>query len=123
MLKILHIAPLNFAGVPYDFCKMHNSCGDYSRIVTLHKNERIFPEDICINLPLPNQNIARLLRKKSISKLEQLEITKAHYFSTKNILTKSYYNLYDKLIKSKIEKTISDYDLNSFEIIDHSATK
>ena len=55
MLKILHIAPLNFAGVPYDFYKMHNAVGDQSRIVTLHKNERIFPEDICLNLPLPNQ--------------------------------------------------------------------
>ena len=71
MRKILHIAPLNFAGVPYDFYKMHKTCGDFSRIVTLHKNERVFPEDICLNLPLTNQSLAKILRKKKIQYLEK----------------------------------------------------
>ena len=86
MLKILHIAPLNFAGVPYDFFKMHNDCGDFSRIVTLHKNERIFPEDICLNLPLPNQNLAKILRKKKIQSLEEQERKTAHNFESKNLV-------------------------------------
>ena len=117
MLKILHIAPLNFAGVPYDFFKMHNACGDYSRIVTLHKNERIFPEDICLNLPLPNQTLAKIIRKKKIKSLEEKERDTAHYFETKNLLDKSYYKFYDSLIEPKIEKTISNYELNNFDII------
>jgi glycosyltransferase involved in cell wall biosynthesis len=74
MLKILHIAPLNFAGVPYDFYKMHNFCGDHSRIITLH-------------------------------------------FESKNNFEKMYYSLYDTIIQPKIEKTISDYSLNDFDII------
>ncbi len=117
MLKILHIAPLNFAGVPYDFYKMHNACGDYSRIITLHKNERIFPEDICLKLPLPNQTIAKYLRKKKVESLESTDRTSAHYFRPKNIFDKTYYMFYDFLIQPKIEKAISDFSLNDFDII------
>ena len=119
MLKILHIAPLNFAGVPYDFYKMHNSCGDFSRIVTLHKNERIFPEDICLNLPLPNQTLAKILRKKKVLSLEEKERDTAHYFNSNNIFEKYYYKIYDSLIAPKIEKAISDYSLNDYDIIQY----
>ncbi len=117
MLKILHIAPLNFAGVPYDFYKMHNAVGDYSRIVTLHKNERVFPEDICLNLPLPNKFIAKKIRLKKVEKLELQNHSTFHYFEPRNSFEKIYYNTYDFLIQPKIEKTISDYSLNDFDII------
>ncbi len=117
MIKILHIAPLNFAGVPFDFYKMHNAVGDYSRIVTLHKNERNFPEDICLNLPLPNQLLAKKIRLKKIKQLEQQNHTTAHFFETRNLFEKIYYNAYDFLIQTKVEKTISDYELNDFDII------
>ena len=108
MLKILHIAPLNFAGVPYDFYNMHNAVGDFSRIVTLHKNERIFPEDICLNLPLPNQTLAKFLRGKKVRSLEEEERDTAHYFESKNLFEKSYYKFYDSFIQSKIENAISN---------------
>lgn len=117
MLKILHIAPLNFAGVPYDFFKMHNAVGDYSRIITLHKNERVFPEDICLNLPLPNKFLAKKIRTKKVKLLEQENRADAHFFKTKNLFEKFYYDLYDFLIQPKIEKIISDYSLNDFDII------
>jgi len=117
MLKILHIAPLNFAGVPYDFYKMHNACGDKSRIVTLHKNERIFPEDICLNLPLPNQTLAKILRKQKVQSLEVEGRATAHFFESKNVFEKTYYKLYDFLIQPKIEKAILDYSLNDFDIM------
>lgn len=119
MLKILHIAPLNFAGVPYDFYKMHNACGDTSRIVTLHQNERVFPEDICLDLPLPNQTLAKFLRRKKIRSLEEKERDTAHYFEFRNLFEKSYYKIYDFLIQPKIEKAISDYSLNDFDIIQY----
>jgi hypothetical protein len=121
MLKILHIAPLNFAGVPYDFYKMHNSVGDQSRIVTLHKNERIFPEDICLNLPLPNQSLAKKLRRKKVNELEKTDRSTVHYFQTKNIFDQTYYFLYDLFAQPKIEKAISDYGLNDFDIIHYDA--
>lgn len=117
MLKILHIAPINFAGVPYDFYKMHIACGDDSRIVTMHKNGQAFPEDICLNLPLPNQKIARYIRNKKVSALENNTRTEAHYFAVNNIFEKTYYKVYDFLIQPKIEKAIQDYSLNDFDIV------
>jgi glycosyltransferase involved in cell wall biosynthesis len=117
MLKILHISPLNFAGVPYDFFKMHSACGDYSHLITLHKNERMFPEDICLNLPLPNQTLAKILRKKKIQSLEVKESETAHYFESKNLLEETYYRFYDFLIQPKIENAISENGLNDFDII------
>ena len=117
MLKILHIAPLNFAGVPYDFYKMHNACGDFSRIITLHKNERVFPEDICLDLPLPNQTFIKKIRKKKILDIENQTINSVRYFTPQNIFDKTYYSVFDFLIQPKIEKTISDYGLNNFDVI------
>ncbi|MFZ2324290.1 MAG: glycosyltransferase [Ignavibacteriaceae bacterium] len=117
MLKILHIAPLNFAGVPYDFYQMHNECGDYSRIITLHKNERVFPEDICLKLPLPNQALAKKLRFKKVQSLEGKNLDSVHYFEPRNIFEKFYYKTYDALIQPKIENAISDFGLNGFDII------
>jgi glycosyltransferase involved in cell wall biosynthesis len=117
MLKVLHIAPLNFAGVPYDFYKMHNICGDISRIVTLHQNERVFPEDICLDLPLPNQSLVKILRRKKIQSLEKKKRDRAHYFEFRNLFEKSYYRVYDFLIQPKIERAISDFSLNDFDII------
>ncbi len=117
MLKILHIAPVNFAGVPYDFYKMHLACGDVSHIVTMHKNGQIFPEDICLNLPLPNQKIAGYIRSKKVRVLENNIRTEAYYFAAKNIFEKTYYNVYDFLIQPKIEKAIQEYSLNDFDIV------
>lgn len=117
MLKILHIAPQNYAGVPYDFYKMHNQCGDYSRLITLHKNQHIFPEDICLNLPLPKSNFAKSWRKKKVS-FREIENNKlAPIFTPHNIIEKFYFSISDFFKKNKIEKIINEYNLNDFDII------
>src|SRR3990170_5013965 len=117
MLKILHIAPQNYAGVPYDFYNMHNKCGDFSRIITLHKNTRDFPEDICLNLPLPNFDLAKKWRKKKVELIEKIGTEKVKYFEPKNFLEKLYFNWNDFSKKSIVEKAISKYSLNEFDII------
>ena len=68
-------------------------------------------------MPLPNQTLAKILRKKKIQSLEENERDTAHYFESKNLLEKSYYKFYDSLIQPKIEKAISDYQLKDFDII------
>jgi len=117
LLKILHIAPINFAGVPYDFFQMHNACGDYSRIITLHQNERVFPEDVCLKLPLPDYSLAKILRRKKVTEIEGKLSNNVRYFNPKNPIEKTYYNLYDFFAKPRIEKAISDYNLDDFDII------
>lgn len=121
MLKILHLAPQNYAGVPYDFFKMHNHAGDYSHLITYHKNPINFPEDVCLNLPLPEFSLAKMWRKKKVADKENKPIGSPHFFTPRNILERIYFDLTDRLRKSKIEEAIENYKLNDFEIIHYDA--
>lgn len=121
MLKILHLAPQNYAGVPYDFFKMHNSAGDYSRLITYHKNPINFPEDICLNLPLPDFGFAKQWRRKKVTDRENISFDSVPYFVPKNILERLYFSINDGLKKKKIEETIQKYNLNEFDIIHYDA--
>lgn len=117
MLKILHIAPLNVAGVPYSYYAMHNQLGDESRLITLHKNDKKFPEDICLDFPLPSSDAAKKWRKKKVKDSEKQGIETAPVFHPKNLLEKIYFNWSDRQREDKVEQVIEKYDLNSFDII------
>ncbi len=121
MLKILHIAPQNYAGVPYDFYRMHLACGDKSRIITLHKNPLQFPEDICLDLPLLNFNLARRWRKKKLINRENENNISVPIFNSKNILEKLYFDFNDLLRTDKINHIIEEYNLTEYDIIHYDA--
>jgi len=121
MLKILHLAPQNYAGVPYSYYEMHNECGDYSRIITYHKNQIEFPEDICLGLPLPNFPLAKVWRRKKVMLRETTQRDSAPIFEPKNAIEEIYFSLSDILRKKKISKVIAKYNLNEFEIIHYDA--
>lgn len=117
MLKILHIAPQNHAGVYYDYFKMHNQCGDYSRLITFHKTLFNYPEDICLDLPLPNNKFAKYWRLKKVLEVENQPEKKLKYFESKNIFEAIYFKVRDWKRKPIFEKVIKEYDLDSFDII------
>lgn len=117
MLKILHIAPVNFAGVPYSFYQMHNAVGDYSRIITLHKNDKDFPEDICIDFPLLTSGIAKRWRQKKVEIVESQFADKLHFFEPNNLLEKYYFKFNDIIRQRKVNEAIKKYNLNDFDII------
>jgi glycosyltransferase involved in cell wall biosynthesis len=121
MLKILHMAPQNYAGVPYDFYRMHNACGDQSRLITYHKNQLNFPEDICLNIPLPKHKMASFWRRKKMRMREEVPVSKAPYFEPKNFIEKFYFSLTDLSRKSIAEEIIEKYDLDSYDIIHYDA--
>jgi hypothetical protein len=121
MLKILHLAPQNYAGVPYDFFKMHNSAGDYSRLITYHKNPVDFPEDVCLDLPLPSFGLAKEWRKKKASDKVNIKTDMPGYFVPKNILERLYFYLNDKQRRTRVEEAIEKYNLNDFDIIHYDA--
>jgi glycosyltransferase involved in cell wall biosynthesis len=121
MLKILHLAPQNYAGVPYDFYKMHLSCGDKSRLITYHKNPHDFPEDVCLNLPLPNFNLAKSWRKKKVKDKEIKPPKNAPYFHPKNILEKFYFKISDFHRKNLLPQIIEQYHLEDYDIIHYDA--
>ena len=121
MLKILHLAPQNYAGVPYDFYKMHLACGDKSRLITYHKYQLDFPEDICLELPLPNFQLAKIWRKQKMLKRENIQTEYAPYFSPSNFLEKTYFHFNDWLRKPLVKRLIKQYDLDDYDIIHYDA--
>jgi hypothetical protein len=121
MRKILHLAPINFAGVPYSFYDMHNKCGDHSRLVTYHKNQRDFPEDICLNLPLPNSSLAKYWRKGKVDFREKEMQSSQPFFEPKNIFEQMYFSLNDFYKKEKIYSLIKELKLDEFEIIHYDS--
>ena len=121
MLKVLHIAPQNYAGVPYDFYKMHNQCGDYSRLVTLHKNPLDFPEDICLYLPLPNFSFAKKWRKKKVTAREKENHSGPILFEPMNIFESIYFAINDFSKRTIVDETIEQYNLNDFDIVHYDS--
>jgi glycosyltransferase involved in cell wall biosynthesis len=116
-LKILHVAVHNIAGFPSDFVKMHNQQGDYARLVTLHPNSFNYPEDICLNFPLPKGRLAQLWRKKKEQMLIETKPKTAHYFQPKNILERVYFAIEDARRRKKVESVIEEHRLDDFDII------
>ena len=81
--SVLHIAPENFAGVPYDFMRMHKAHGDHSRLITLHKNPLGFTEDICLNLPISRSSLAKSYRLSRSLVKQSINRTNAVYWKPK----------------------------------------
>jgi|SRR5690554_620345 len=116
-LKILRVALDNVAGFPYDFYRMHSECGDKARLVTLHRNLFNYPEDICLDLPLPRGSLAKKWRRKKEHALYKTNPQKSHYFKPKNIAEKLYFSLEYLTRKGKVRRAIREYNLDDFDII------
>src|SRR5215470_10942193 len=112
-INVLHIAPENTAGVPYNVMQMQNMFGMNSRLITLYKIPYNFPEDICLDLPLPRSRIAMLWREFKQSRLHddmtQKNIDKWTHmpeFAPKNNLEKFYRRLREKKNENKFLKAL-----------------
>ena len=121
MLKILHLAPINFAGVPYSFYDMHNKCGDYSRLITFHKNQRDFPEDVCLKLPLPISSLAKYWRKEKVAYREKIKSSTSPYFQSKNVIEQIYFLANDFYKKKKVFSVVDELKLDEFDIIHYDS--
>ena len=107
-LKILHIAPQNFAGMPMDFVNMHRTFGIESRLITIYKNTLDFEEDISINLPIRTGKLAKKWRDSKIDELK--------FYKPKNILESAYFKLRDFKNRSRITHYIDHYKLFDFDV-------
>jgi glycosyltransferase involved in cell wall biosynthesis len=121
MKRILHLAPQNYAGVPYDFYKMHIACGDESHLITFHQNVRDFSEDICLNFPLPDFKLAKFWRKKKVGDREMTPRKGTPVFKANNLIEEYYFRLNDYLRKPVVEKIIREYLLDTYDIIHYDA--
>lgn len=123
-MNVLHVAPLNVAGVPYSMMAMQRRFGANARLVTLHTNALTFPEDICLDLPLPRNSFARFWRglKKSRTEVAAATHQNSHDFylpihKPKNFAEQVYFSWDDKRRAPTILKAIEQYNLDKFEII------
>jgi hypothetical protein len=113
-LKILHIAPQNFAGMPYDFVCMHKKYGIESRLITMYRNTLNFEEDICLNLPIHTGNKAKKWRD---SKLEKSSNNNLKFWKPKNKIESAFFKLRDIKNKKIIDEYITKYDLKNYDVI------
>ncbi len=123
-MNVLHVAPINVAGVPYSMMTMQRRFGANARLVTLHTNTFTFPEDICLALPLSRTMFARLWRDFKKSKTQQTAAHQSNNLDTylpihvpTNFLESIYFAWDDTRRDSAIREAITQYDLDKFEII------
>lgn len=122
-MKVLHVAPLNVAGVPFNMADMQRRFGADARLVTLHKNVQTFPEDICLDLPLPRNMVAnwwRVSKRKSPPSTPAANPTPTtipleHH--PRNILESIYFRFDDSRRRDIVERAILDHRFDDFDII------
>jgi len=121
-LRVLHVAPVNVAGVPFLMMDMQRQFGAKTRLVTLHENTLTFPEDICLQLPLPRNWLANAWRRvKSYSVANATPLagtnTPTHIFKSRNPVEGFYFALMDQMRKETVLDSIRKYELDLFDIV------
>ncbi|MCX6135775.1 MAG: glycosyltransferase [Ignavibacteriales bacterium] len=122
-MKVLHVAPINVAGVPYSMMDMQRRFGADARLVTLHKNVLTFPEDIALNLPLPRNAIAAWWRtakrdnagSDTVHGVAPTSSMRVH--APRNILESAYFMIDDLRRRTRVEEAIERFKLDEYEII------
>ena len=122
-MKILHVAPLNVAGVPFSMMDMQRRSGSETRLVTLHQSDFAFPEDICLHVPLPRHLLAQWWRKSKqrqlLSDARESDKPDTHLpvHGPKNLFERAYFALDDSKRESIVRRAIEEYRLDDFDII------
>ena len=121
MLKILHIAVENFAGVPLSFVKMHRAMGDQSTLVTFYHTAQNFPEELSLNFKIHRNFIAKTWRQIKVIQnavlIQKKEKTYPFYFEPKNFLESLYFDLRESFRRKRIYEFIEKHKLYDYDII------
>ncbi|MCC7159708.1 MAG: glycosyltransferase [Ignavibacteria bacterium] len=122
--SVLHIAPENTAGVPYNVMNMQNINGMPSRLITFYKIPYDFPEDLCLKLSIPRSKVAMRWREYKQSKLQNKIETESMdkwthlpYFAAKNPAEQAYMKYRENKNKGKFLKILDEVGADSFDII------
>ncbi|HID95807.1 MAG TPA: glycosyltransferase family 1 protein [Candidatus Latescibacteria bacterium] len=122
-MRILHIAPFNIAGVPIEFVRAERTLGHYSRLVTLGRDRRGYEEDICLELPMIDDPILRLVKHVASSKrvlrksnLREHPDQIPRVWKPRGMLECLLVRLRDRIWESRIMPSIRKYGLLDFDI-------
>ncbi len=123
-MRVLHVAPINVAGVPFDMMNMQRRFGCDARLVTFHTNTLTFPEDICLQIPLPRNPLAHLWRDFKRGRTRQAGVRSTEepdkflpVRRTRNAFERLYFRYDDLRRESTVLKAIEQYGLEDFEIV------
>jgi len=122
-LSILHIAPQNFAGVPYEIVEAERKRGIDSWLITMWPHPYGFGEDECLDLPFAANDLTRLFQRlfkttpktRNIRRIGLSELPpkwNGHKFPA-NML----FNLRDALWRPKYRKAGFPQRLDKFDIV------
>lgn len=113
-MKILHVAPINVAGVPYAMMDMQRRFGHTTRLVTLHRNTLTFPEEVCLDLPLPRNLMARWWRghKRTVAPPGDRRTWEAH-----NVAERLYFRFDDWHRSKRVAEALEHYGLENYDVI------
>jgi glycosyltransferase involved in cell wall biosynthesis len=123
-MNVLHVAPINVAGVPFSMMDLHRKFGHHARLITLHDNRFGFPEDICLHIPLPHSPFATMWRdyKRAAQKLAVRiggynSDTFLPTYRANNVFEHIYFRLSDMRRQRTIYRAIEEFGLEHCEII------
>jgi hypothetical protein len=122
-MKVLHVAPLNVAGVPYLITDMQRHFGAEATLVTLHRSTLTFPEDVCLNLPLPRHKLAHWWREHKsgettpVERYESGPGTSAPIHTPRNVFEDVYFRYDDRRRERVVEEAIERYNLDRFDVV------
>ncbi|MEX2190682.1 MAG: glycosyltransferase [Bacteroidota bacterium] len=117
-MNILHVAPINVAGVPYAMMDMQRRFGHSARLITLHRNTLTFPEDICLDLPLPRNPLAHWWRQhKHANPVVPGHTPTLRKLEARNPAERLYFQFDDWRRAKRIAEAIERHALHNFDII------
>jgi len=122
MLKVLHIAVSNIAGVPLEFVRAERTRGYYSRLITFTPNPYGFGEDICLNLPFISGSPQRFLKGLLGYKTPEAINLRAKptqippVWRPQNRLVSWLFALRDLIWKERVRRFSQGFDLFGFDV-------
>ncbi|MCU0607917.1 MAG: hypothetical protein MUF78_10990 [Candidatus Edwardsbacteria bacterium] len=122
-MRILHIAPLNTAGVPIALVQAERALGHDSRLVTLARDPRGYQEDLCLDLPLWDPAATAMVRRMLLPRRCSAQDTglakpgpRPPRWRPAHPLAAALFRLRDKLQRPLVEQAIRRHRLDEFDV-------
>jgi len=120
-MRILHIAPFNYAGLPMVLSNAEKELGHYSRLITFTKHRFDYPEDICLNLPFIDSIIIRFIKKIVKNKKTPVnshgDIKNSKIYRKYNYIETKLIKLRELFWQRKIRNILEKINIDSFDLI------
>lgn len=121
-MKILHIAPENFAGIPIRLVKAERNLGHDTRLLTLMNSPQGYEEDICLELPLLRNSLLPTVRSifssRTVVDSAKRNRGERHFWKPSTPFHRFFHQIRDFLWEAKVKSTIEQLGgLDSFDVI------